>query len=219
MFNKALRLACVLMFAAIAAGCASTKVVDGSASYVAPSFSAASIKQDGLAILPVVAGSGVEGYRRPFGDALNDAGTEAFGSQAKRWQETMQELNTAGLVDDYQQAINSYETTGIISSEIAGRMAEAVGKRYFLFVKLDPPIAESKKSYSVLAGSSSVTTKYGVTALGRVWDAKGNIVWEGVGGSTAEANSGGFQLASKEDKDLGLHSQKAATALLEAVAQ
>ena len=198
-------------------GCAAPPQVSGITSYSDSKFNQSSIKQNRIAILPVVAGSGVEGYRRPFANALNDAARMTLPSTSfVEWRETMEVLNEADLVDQYQQAITAYASTSIISRSLVQLMSDALQADYFLYVQLQPPVRTSTAYYNAFSGSA-IRENIGVTAIGQVWNKSGDVVWEGAGTSEVSSDSANLTYIAEEDKDLTAHSQRAAQALFNAL--
>lgn len=201
------------------AGCVVQPKSQGLSTYVAPDFNRAQVQAGGIALLPVVAGVGVEGYRRPFGDAMNvAAGNILSNGKFLTWQETMQRLNEADLIESYQQAIASYTATSIIPKRLIQAMADATGVEYFLYVSLNSPVSETHQRRSSWGGgNTSIETRIGVSASGQLWASRGDIVWEGLGSSEVHASTDAFQLVSDADRSLESHSLRAATALINAV--
>lgn len=213
---KNLSFVVVLGIQVLAVGCAATPAIQGKSSYVATGFDSGAIEIERLALLPIVAGAGVEGYRRPFGDAINaSAGSLLPKASYLPWQETMQKLNEADLVEDYQQAISAYASTSIVPRRLIQSMSEATGTKYFMYVSLNSPMSSTTQKPSVWSGTST-ETHIGVSATGQVWDVNGDVVWEGIGISEIKASSDNLQIVSAEERSLDLHSQRAADALLKA---
>lgn len=183
----------VLALSVLCMGCGTLYSTSGVTTYDADDFGEAALTRHRVAILPVVAGDDLEGFRRPFAEALNEAAaaylpTEAF----EPWEATMDSLNTHGVVEAYQSAISAYRQTSIINRNVLRELARATGTRYFLFVHLDP--------LRVVQG-----TPYGVAALGRVWDAEGDVAWEGgsqsVVSGPARQNDGRLDILSTNAAD------------------
>lgn len=200
------------------AGCAATSKSTNRVTYSAPSFNAAAIEANKIAILPVVAGAGVEGYRRPFGDAVNEtaAGLLPAGSFLS-WNQTMERLNQANLVEAYQTAIAAYSSTSIVPRQLLQQMSQATGTKYFMYVSLGAPESETRTRASMLSRGTATDTHVGVSAYGQVWDANGDVVWEGIGKSEVNASSDAFQYVKRGEDDITLHSQRAAAALMRGV--
>lgn len=213
---KCLLISCAVVVALLT-GCAATPATQSKASYVASGFNRASIESGKLSLLPVVAGAGVEGYRRPFGDAINKSAASSLPNGTfLPWQETMQRLNDANLVEDYQQAISAYASTSIVPRRLIQAMSKATGTKYFLYVSLNSPVNASRQRMSAWGGGTATDTKIGVSASGQVWDANGDVVWEGIGASEVSASTDAFQVISEEDRSLEGHSTRAANALFKA---
>jgi hypothetical protein len=92
-------------------GCAASIMDKTSVSYIKEDFNLDDVKSNGLAFLPVVAGQGVEGYRRPFGEAVNENMLKYKTSEMDflKWQETLSCLNDSNLTTAYNNAIVTYK--------------------------------------------------------------------------------------------------------------
>lgn len=178
--------------------CAVSSKVQQKVTYLAPTFTKSALESKGLALLPIVAGSGVEGYRRPFGEAMNAVADSTI-SNFMPWNTTLDKLNSASLVNDYNTAIQAYQETGIIDRSILKKMSEATGKNYFFFVKLAPPTSDRRLTYSAFSGISTIETK-SVSAFGLIWSAsEGDVVWEGT--ANADVTTGEFTYTKDTDMD------------------
>lgn len=212
---RALPLALLLVLSA----CAASVRTSVDTTYRDDDFSTDALSGGGLAILPVVAGEGSEGYRRPFGQSINRAvdSLNALNSTAvevTHWNDTMQLLNDAGLTSEYQSAIEAYRTTSVLDRAFLGRLAEATGSRYMLFLLLGDYDNDSSTTYSLFSRSSNTRETAGVTAFAQIWDTtNSDVVWEGAAAVDAEANSGSFQYMRAEQRDPNFLSRKAADAL------
>jgi hypothetical protein len=187
----------LLLVSIFLASCAVSSTVRQNVTYISQDFSKQSIDSRGLSLLPIVAGSGVEGYRRPFGEAMNQSADSAL-TNFMRWNETLDRLNDAQLVSDYNNAIQSYQQTGIIDRSILQKMYEATGKNYFFYVELLPPTADRDLKYNYFSGGVTRTETKSVTAFGLVWSAiDGDVVWEG--SATAEVTTGDYSYTQETD--------------------
>lgn len=206
------------ILAALLAACAAKPQIRGHSSYASSKFNRATIETHHLALLPIVAGAGVEGYRRPFGDAINQTAAELLPEGSfLAWQETMDLLNDAGLVESYQEAISAYASTSIVPRRLIQRMSDATGAKYFMYVSLNPPISHTQQRLSVWGSGLATETHVGVSANGLVWAASGDVVWEGSGTSEISASSDAFQTVPDQERDLAVHSRRAANALFRAM--
>lgn len=180
--------------------CAVSSKVSTNETYRDSTFDASSLETHGLAILPVLAGQGVEGYRRPFGEALDQTAVDRL-SYVIQWDQTMDLFNDAAIVNEYNEAIVNYDRTAILDKSLLGYMSGATNTRYFLYVKLAPPSVRSTGSYQ--------TEK--VYAFGQIWDAEsGDIVWEG--SADASVTTGEMVFTNESTMDRAL---KTADALME----
>lgn len=197
---------------AILSSCSVTSKVSNDVTYTSNSFSVKALNDGGLSLLPVVAGSGVEGYRRPFGDRMNAVGDSLL-NNFKDWNETLQTLNDADLVPEYNSAIQSYQQTGIVDKSLLVKMAEATGVNYFLYVQLGSPTSEKDYNFDMWSGYLSESETNAISAFALIWGAEeGDIVWEGY--ASAEVTTDEFTYTKESDFD---RAQKVAESLMESV--
>jgi hypothetical protein len=172
-------------------GCATTIRDVSRVLYVAETFHPESLRREGLALLPVTAGAGQEGYRRPMGDALAQRCAALMeDGRFLTWQETMEILNEKDLADVYDDLIETYRTTSILRREAVRRLAEALRVRYLLFASLERFHTRTALTYNIISGLNT-QRKTEVSVFCQVWDGRnGDVVWEGAG----VANSSGGEL-------------------------
>lgn len=194
-----MRYALPLLAFIILAGCAAPVRTSSNVQYHADTFSRSDLSEGGLALLPIAAGEGQEGYRRPFGDALNHSLDSLGGATPfQTWQTTVDAFNDADLAVSYQNALSTYQTTSMIDRGLLGSMSEATGTRYFLYVRLGDFEQNSRLAYSGLSGRARTQKDVGTTAFAQVWDSEsGDVVWEASG--SAVASSGEFTYVSEDD--------------------
>lgn len=201
--------ALLFVLAVMVAGCTVTAETTSNTSYEADSFGPDELRQEGLAIMPIQSNQGVEGYRRPFGNSINETANSLLANtEVIPWRESQQRINDAGLVADYRETIQSYEQTSILNQDAVQQIGEAVGKRYLLVVTLAPPGRESD-----YIGQGVTMETQSVSAYGKVWDAaEGDIAWEGV--ATTEVTTGNYSRAEGTTQS---RAQKTAEALMRRV--
>ncbi|MCK4304244.1 MAG: hypothetical protein KAY24_08385 [Candidatus Eisenbacteria sp.] len=180
-----------IILLAMAAGCAASIKDQSAVNYVGGDFAPDVLREGGMAMLPVVAGAGQEGYRRPLAECLTGECQLAMGTgRFAGWQETMEILNEEDLSDSYQMMIATYRETAILRKETVSRLGEALSVRFLLFCSLEQFHSQTSTTYSIFTGFNTVR-KSGVTAFCQVWDAEtGDVVWEG----QAAAKSAGGEL-------------------------
>lgn len=201
---------CILAYLMLATSCVVTSKVQKYVTYISPNLTKSSLNNMGLALLPIVAGSGVEGYRRPFGEAMNAVGDSIL-TNFMTWNITLDKINNANLVSEYNSAIQAYQETGIIDRTILQKLSGATGTNYFFFVKLSPPTADRKLTYG-LGGLTTTETK-SVSAFGLIWSASdGDVVWEGE--ATANVTTGDYTYTKETDMDRAI---KVAQALMKSL--
>jgi len=148
-----------LITSALLTGCAASIQNNTKTQYVNETFSAENLRDGGMALFPVTAGQGQEGYRRPLGDFLNDSLQYAVPrGSVLTWQATMDSLNQHRAVDEYQHVIEAYAQTSIVDREKVKTLSEAVHVRYALFCALQRFEQLSKTSYSVWTGWSTANS-------------------------------------------------------------
>jgi len=169
--------------------CAAVIYDKSSVQYIKDDFSSETFYNGGLAILPVVSGQGQEGYRRPFGEALNKGiNTMLPGLHYLQWQRTMNVLNQHCLVEDYKKAILSYRETAILDKNLIRKIGEALELRYLLFVSLEEFHKASQTNYNILVGFHTTKTAR-INGFAQIWDCtNGDVVWDGIG--LAESKGG-----------------------------
>lgn len=200
---------------AVGLACAATAHQSGEVTYQKEGFSVRSLQSEGLAVLPVVAGEGVEGYRRPFGEAINDEiARYAADNSFSPWQRTMDAINSENLTTAYNDAIVSYRETAIIDRTLVQELGAATGQRYLLFVQLDPPTTETSVQRGVFASGYHELERIGVSAFAQVWDTEtGDIVWEGIGkAGISEATE--MSTIKAEERDPRIYSRRVAEELI-----
>ncbi|HEX2866516.1 MAG TPA: hypothetical protein VHO03_05720 [Ignavibacteriales bacterium] len=156
--------------------------------YINPSFSKETLRSGGLALLPITAGQGQEGYRRPLGDYLNQNLKAAINdSRILTWEQTMDSLNRCSKVKDYEDLITGYKQTSILSRGKVREIASALGTRYALLCSL-LDYSESKNiNYNFLTGLETSKTA-NVSAHCLVIDLEnGDVMQEIIGQVVSEA--------------------------------
>jgi len=163
--------------------------------YVNPKLSAAELYRGGLALLPITAGQGQEGYRRPLGDYLNANLARALpGAKVLTWQVAMDSLNRAGLTEEYQQLIQGYHETAIIDRARVKKMGDALGVQYALYCSLQDYSENNKTTYNFFSGIHTTTTS-NVSAHCLLLDLQsGDVMQEILGQATSIA--GDFEHSS-----------------------
>lgn len=189
--TKHLNAILALALAFFITGCMATIKNATEVSYTSPTYSSHQLVEDGLAVLPITAGSGLEGYRRPFGNWINHY-VDSVGNQDFKysdWQTTMSELNDAGLSADYNDAISSYRQTSVLDQTFLSELQSAVGPRFYLYIQLGNFEQTSNTEYNAFTGLETTRTNE-VSAYAQIWDAQtGDVVWEALSEATSSSNS------------------------------
>jgi hypothetical protein len=179
-----------LFFAALLVllvGCTAATIHDNTKTqYMNAVFTSEELTAGGLAMFPVTAGEGQEGYRRPLGDFLSDSLSSAVpGGKVLVWTETMDSLNARDKVHVYQDMVAAYAQTSIIDKQKVKELSEALHVRYGLFCALQKFSSESHTGYSVWTGWNTIH-KAEVAAHCLVIDLRnGDVMQEIIGSATS----------------------------------
>jgi len=179
----------VFVFLMLFFACAATIYNQTKTTYSDKSFTYESLKEGGLAILPITAGQNLEGYRRPMADSIGYYAFKAFPKVRKvmHWRETMEILNDSNLVDLYQQMRVNYYETAVINRAIAQEIGEALDVRYALMISLQDFSEKKDVDYNFLTGVT-VTRETNVQAHSIVIDlTSGDVVQEIIGKASSTA--------------------------------
>lgn len=184
-------------------------------SYRDKNFTPQKLIEGEMAVLPVVAGSGIEGYRRPYGNAINHFAIDyrpAENMKVMDWSKTMGLINDNDLTSEYNEAIKNYRETSILDKNFLNDLAEILDLRYFLFNELGNFQKESDVEYSYLTGSVYESKYKGVNVFAQIWDSKsGDIVWEGI----AKIHSKTNEFTQSSDHKVQQYTDRAAAGLVE----
>ena len=183
---------CVMLLLCLAGfwtGCAARIVDDSQLQYLDPEFTVSSLFDHGLGLLPVVAGQGQEGLRRPLAAKLEThlAAQLPEGSFYGAIQ-MLDLINEANLTEAYAQMIGDYEQAAILNKRTLHEIGKATGIRYLLHVKLLDQSRTERLAKALLSNNIVSLEGKNVTIFGQVWDCGlGDVVWEGTGEVAAEA--------------------------------
>jgi hypothetical protein len=127
--------------------------------YINPAFTDLALKDGGLALLPITAGQGQEGYRRPLGDYVNqDLQSSVPNGKVLTWQETMELLNKNSKVSAYEDLILAYRQTSILNRDKVKELSSALGVRYALYCSLQDYSESKETSYNLFSGWNTTKT-------------------------------------------------------------
>lgn len=146
---------------------------------------------DSVAILPVTAGEGLEGFRRQTADSVRTALQQAHPNLTVLDDGTsLERLNKAGLAQQYADMVEDYRTTGVLDGETLKNMGDAIGAPYLLAVRVSYA-EKSETGYNALTGIST-TEHQNVGLFAHLWSPEaGDVVWEADAG--AEVSAGDFE--------------------------
>lgn len=127
--------------------------------YVHQAFSAEQLQNGGLCLLPITAGEGQEGYRRPLGNFMNQYLTQSVDSAKNlTWQETMLKLNDNNKVSIYESIIMSYQKTSILNKEKLKQLKTTLEVDFALYCSLQDFSEKTETSYNFFSGYSTNKT-------------------------------------------------------------
>ncbi len=169
--------------------------------YLKPGFTTQTLHDGGLALLPIIAGQGQEGYRRPLGESLDTSiAVRRPGMKYIRWQETLSNLNRDSLASSYESVIMTYRSTSIVDKSLIKKLGQSIGARYLFFVSLEDFSKSSRVGYSGLTGSLETQESAQVSAFAQIWDSEeGDVVWEAT--ASAQSSSSEFTTISHSYED------------------
>lgn len=179
-------LAIILAAALGLCGCAARIVDQSRTQYLNETFTAADLQEGGLALLPVTAGDGQEGYRRPLGDYLNARLPDAVpGGRVLSWQAAMDSINNNSKVSAYEQMITGYQKTSIVNRELVRELFATLGVRYALYCSLQDFSEQSKTNYNLFTGFSTTKTAQVIAQCLVIDLSSGDVAQEIIGHTTA----------------------------------
>ena len=179
--------------------CGVRGVVIQDISHVDPGFSLEAVEAGGLSMLPVVASSGLENFRRPFATLIN-AETDSLVKNFMPLNETLGIMNSNGLISDFNNAVMAYRETSVLDRSLVDRLYEATGNNYFLYVHLLEPTDEREQRFNNYSERYYDREQKTAGAVALVWSAAdGDVVWEGT--TRIEVVSGQYTTIVGDDKE------------------
>lgn len=181
--NYLLRIGVLIIGILLLTNCAIIEPINTSCvSYKSQTFQYSDLQNSKIAILPVLAGEGWEGFRRGTGDELTNAFRNVFVSQnILSPTQTLNLINDSDLSREYASVIEDYRTSGILNKKILKDLGEAVRVKYMVYSEVRED--ETLSSFSTGTYSSVYTKTKSANIYSQLWDIQtGDIVWEGFGG-------------------------------------
>ncbi len=150
-------------------------------------YTAEAVNRGGIAVLPVIAGGGMEALRRPLGNSITNA-LLANKVRVVGWTESMVLIRDNDLVDTYQEVMEDYMDTGIIDPKDLAPIAEVLDTPFILIAKLQEVSEQKTTQYDALVGYHEVSN-FKVSCFCQVWNADiSDVVWEGEASCTSCAS-------------------------------
>jgi len=175
--------------------------------YTNPAFTKEVLKEGGLALLPITAGQGQEGYRRPLGDYVNQNIQSAVpNGKVLTWQETMELLNKNSEVTAYEDLIMAYRQTSILNRDKVKELSSALGVKYALYISLQDFSESKETNYNLLTGWNTTKTA-NVSAHCLVIDLEsGDVMQEIIGQAASVAGTYSYNEGYEEYAKVLAHS-------------
>ena len=180
--------------------CTVVKIVDTSySSYKSEDFNKVDFKDSQIAILPILTDdSKHEGVKRRAGNILAKELNLIYLYGKTRIVspiDVINMINSNDLTNKYSIMMKNYRETGILNKNSLNEIGSKLNSRYLLYTRLNSYVSAQTKNYDKFGNYTSVVEE--IEFYSQLWDAeKGDIVWEGYGGSAQLANS------SEKSKDL-----------------
>jgi hypothetical protein len=164
--------------------------------YKSENLKYSNISSNKLAILPVLAGDGWEGFRRQTGDELTVSLRSKFQHDYVIDPiQTLSIINAQNLTDSYSKLVESYDKTAIINKQTLFELGKCLGSRFLLYSKVG-----QTTNFEPIVG---VNGKLDYAKINEVqiaiqlWDVEvGDIVWEGYCGGAGLSDIAGSDLSS-----------------------
>lgn len=166
-------------------GCATITPIDTSVvTYKSNEVQFEKFSNSQIAVLPVLAGEGYEGFRRVTADEISTAlMIQLPNIQVLSPKETLNKLNDFNLSESYANMMDDYSKTAILNKETLNSIGDKLGCKYLLYSKVD---TERSIETFIVEGNLRTSKVIGVEIYAQLWDTSiGDIVWEGHGGSAA----------------------------------
>lgn len=186
-------------FASQFLSCSSIQLVDTSAvTYKTDEFDFNRFERSTIAVLPVLAGEGYEGFRRLTGESLGSALRQTLSTATIRsHSETLGQINTAGLSSSYSSAIENYSKTAILDKKVLNDLGTALKADYLVYSRIGSSSKTRVETALETIPVHTQTTVNEIEIFVQVWDTqKGDVVWEGVGGAAGLNGAEGADLNS-----------------------
>ena len=164
-------------------GCAAPVIQNVKFDYFATESKQGALATGGLGLLPVVASTGQEGLRRPFGNKLNQDLSNKFPEGKFIGDlETIALISNAGLIEDYSRLLNDYNRSAILNKGSLIKIGTVVGVEYLLYVELLEQSQTEGLAPRILSKDPLVVKEIKMNIFGQVWSCTmGDVVWEGTG--------------------------------------
>ena len=172
--------------------------------YKSDSFERQHISENRIAIMPVLSGAGKEQFRRPMSLALYSELSNEFGdANVVPSNLVVTKLNDKGLSQQYTQAIQDYNTSGIIPQDLITNVCENLEVDYLLYTYL---LADQESAYFSIDKNEAEIYVDELYVQTQIWSKdEGDVVWEG---------KGGVAVRRRVNEDLVIKSAKGLTSIL-----
>lgn len=188
----------IFLLSLFISGCTASMHTIAEEQYRDTSFTIESIDEGGIALLPIT------GSNQTFNSVVSIAADDVlYGYEFNNYvgyRQVSNDLNSQGLVRDYQEMVHNYHSSGIADNTQLKKIGEATGTRYLLKIQIGSLNRAADTETNYFDGSVYTTEEKDVRIYGLLWDASnGNVVWEGA--STAVASEGEFTKIHQMDSE------------------
>lgn len=109
--------------------------------------------EEGIALFPITAGIGSKDFKMLLAGHFDELLPETVaGDSYMLWRQTLEALESTDMVDVYQDMMNGYYTTGIVSKNKAQEIYDAIDMRYGLFCRIVDFDKNNKLDYDIFVG-------------------------------------------------------------------
>lgn len=174
----------IVAIAVVSLGCAASINPYSNVTYEDPG----GVSVDSVAILPVVAGQGLEGFRRLTADSVEaKLGRQDPTLRIIPADSSLSRLNEAGLASQYHEMVDAYTSTGVLDQKVLRDMADAVGTNLLLHTSVSYG-SETDVNYGGEYVGAYETEAQDIGLFAHLWSAsKGDVVWESKSGARSVA--------------------------------
>ena len=178
-----MRLIALSLLIPLLLGCLARLKTTSKITYTQKDFLSQDLGIGGLALLPVVAPLGLEGYRQSIDDALGKHIEQAVPNiEYLGAEKTLDIFNSLSLTGTYNNMVVAYGKTSVLDKRVLSSIGDALKCQYLLYVVLTDFSKERTFGTSSISGDIQTYHSEGLAANTQLWDTlSGKVVWEAYG--------------------------------------